>query len=570
MAVREEGQTVARVGVQRDVRRDAQRTAPADAPTAVQTAVLRAAAPASRGEVTVSESPISSSAAAIVQRSLETVAKRPGLPRQFVHVLQVTVVGLRKSQLPRMAAALAYRTIFGLIPVLVIGVIVLAAFSNESEVRSLLHKTLSFAGLDQVSLGAHAADDESAFFQGDPGSAEATAGSSGPLGVEEWITGIIDRGRKLNFGAVGAIGALTLIYAALSMLVEIEKAFNQIYNAPEGRSWARRVTQYWTLMTLGVIFLVLSFTIQEQTLEFVKKGASMGFLSNASQVILTVGQFVATAIISTLALLIIYAVIPNTRVQFVPALMGALFAAILWETGKRGFSEYIRFSAGYSKLYGSIAIVPLFMLWIYVTWMIILLGLQISHSLQLYRVATANGINEGVLQTLGLVKDTRQVRRTRIVDPATILGVLQGVAARFAKGKSADASRIAAEAGIDESVVAEMLDSLAGAGILHRITDADREGGYTLAKPPESIPLADAIAVGESLVAAERGLLSPVLQDLSRQRCLLLNNRTLADILPTRLAAAFPVTLPTATADPVNATPATATATPPAPQAEPA
>ena len=349
------------------------------------------------------------------------------------------------------------------------------------------------------------------------------------------------------------------------MLVEIEKAFNQIYNAPEGRSWARRVTQYWTLMTLGVIFLVLSFTIQEQTLEFVKKGASMGILSSASQVILTVGQFVATAAISTLALLIIYAVIPNTRVHFVPALMGALFAAILWETGKRGFSEYIRFSAGYSKLYGSIAIVPLFMLWIYVTWMIVLLGLQISHSLQLYRVATANGINESVLQTLGLVKDTRQTRRTRIVDPATILGVLQSVANRFNKGKSADASRIAAEAGIDESVVAEMLDSLAGAGILHRITDADREGGYTLAKPPESIALADAITVGESLVAAERGLLSPVLEDLSRQRCLMLGGRTLADILPNRASPVIPAPAPQNVAQappsvapaPMNVAPAT-------------
>ncbi|MDI1290778.1 MAG: YhjD/YihY/BrkB family envelope integrity protein, partial [bacterium] len=173
-------------------------------------------------------------AAAFVQRSLETVANRPGLPRQFVHVLQVTIVGLRKSQLPRMAAALAYRTIFGLIPVLVIGVIVLAAFSSENEVRTLLHKTISFAGLDQVSLDRPPAQDESAFFDRGPASTDAAAASSGPLGVEDWITGVIDRGRKLNFGAVGAIGALTLIYAALSMLVEIEKAFNQIYNAPEG------------------------------------------------------------------------------------------------------------------------------------------------------------------------------------------------------------------------------------------------------------------------------------------------------------------------------------------------
>lgn len=461
-------------------------------------------------------------AADFLQRSLERVGRRPGLPRQFVHVLQVTFVGLRKSQLPRMSAALAYRTIFGLIPVLVIGVIVLAAFSSEDEVRTFLHKTLSFAGLDKVSFEDGEITDEAAFFAQPPG----------PVGVEGWITGIIDRGRTLNFGAVGAVGALTLIYAALSMLVEIEKSFNQIYNAPEGRSWARRVTQYWTLMTLGVIFLVLSFAIQEKTLDFVKRGASLGFLSDASQIILTVGQFVATAAISTLALFIIYTVIPNTRVRFVPALVGALFAAIAWETGKRGFSEYIRFSAGYSKLYGSIALIPLFLLWIYVTWMIVLLGLQIAHSLQLYRVATAKGIDDSVLQTLGLVKDTRPARRTRIVDSAVILGVMQGVSEKFAKGKSVDASRIAVDVGLDETVAAEMLDSLAGAGFLHRVTDADREGSYTLSRPPEAIPLGDIIAVGESLVAAEHGMLSPVIADLARQRNLWLVGRTLADIVP--------------------------------------
>ena len=473
---------------------------------------------------------VTNPAAAIVQRSLNAVGRRPGLPRQFVHVLQVTVVGLRKSQLPRMAAALAYRTIFGLIPVLVISMVVLAAFSTEEEVRSLLHKTLAFAGLDKVSV-APMTPDESVFFS-DPGKEAVSSIEPAPAGVEEWITGIIERGQSLNFGAVGAIGALTLIYAALSMLVEIEKAFNQIYNAPEGRSWARRVTQYWTLITLGLLFLVLSFTIQEKSLEFVKRGASLGFLSNASQIILTIGQFVATAAISTVALLILYTSIPNTRVRFVPALAGAMFAAVLWESSKWGFSEYLRFSAGYSRLYGSIALIPLFLLWIYVTWMIVLFGLQIAHSLQLYRLATVNGINDAVLQTLGLAKDTRPARRTRIVDPAMILGVMQGVAERFAKGKSADASKIAVSCGIDETVVAEMLDSLAGAGILHRVTDSDREGGYTLARPPEAIALADIVAIGEALVAAERGLLSPVVEDLSRQRLTFLVGRTLADVLP--------------------------------------
>jgi len=503
--------------------------------------------------------PTPNMAAAFVQRFLERFGKRPGLPRQFVHVLQVTFVGLRKSQLPRMAAALAYRTIFGLIPVLVIGVVVLAAFSSEEEVRSLLHKTLSFAGLDKVSFDEPQAADESAFFADGPDDPEVRVIAQQPVGVEGWITDIIDRGRKFNFGAVGIIGALTLIYAALSMLVEIEKSFNEIYNAPEGRSWARRVTQYWTLLTLGVLFLVLSFTIQEKTLGFVARGASLGFLSNASQIILTVGQFVATAAISTLALFIIYTVIPNTRVRLIPALVGSLFAAIAWETGKRGFTEYIRFSTGYSKIYGSIALIPLFLLWVYVTWMIILLGLQIAHSLQLYRVATAKGIDDSVLQTLGLVKDTRPARRTRIVDPAVILGVMQGVAERFIKGKPVDASRIAVDAGIDETVAAEMLDSLAGVGLIHRVTDSDREIGYTLSRPPEGIALSEIVAVGESLVAAERGLLSPVIEDISRQRNLFLTGRTLADLLkkPETPAVALIPPAPPLT-DPPGATAATA------------
>jgi membrane protein len=223
---------------------------------------------------------------------------------------------------------------------------------------------------------------------------------------------------------------------------------------------------------------------------------------------------------------------PNTNVQILPAAIGAVLAGVMWESGKWGFRAYIEFSTGYAKLYGSIGLVPLFLMWIYLTWLIVLLGLQIAHSLQIYRVATSKGINDVVLRTLGIIEDPLPQGRIRIVDPASILLVAATIARRFYRGESSTSADVAEDSGIDETVIVEMMEVLAAQGCLHRIAQDGEEGAFVLAKPPESIQLADVLALGERMASHERGPSLEMLGELTHVRKALVGDRTLAELVP--------------------------------------
>jgi hypothetical protein len=196
-------------------------------------------------------------------------------------------------EIARMAAALSYRTIFGLIPALVLGLVVLGAFSSDGDVADLMHRLLRFTGISQIAL--EGSSSEAAYLMAEaawrdwarwffaeiarpegpgqmawvstaddrPGSmASALAGGAAGR-VDVWIAELVQNVRRIPLGTIGFVGLATLIYAAISMMVEIEKCFNQIYHAPEGRPWIRRVTQYWTLLTLGSLLLFASFYVGE-------------------------------------------------------------------------------------------------------------------------------------------------------------------------------------------------------------------------------------------------------------------------------------------------------------------
>ncbi|MBK9188241.1 MAG: YihY/virulence factor BrkB family protein [Phycisphaerales bacterium] len=476
----------------------------------------------------------------LIERSVQKAAQRPGLLRRFVHVGQVAWAGMQRNQLTRMAAALSYRTIFGLIPMLVVSLVLLTAYSSQDTRKDMVYKVLDFAGLSVIAVPEAAAGDAALV----PGmniyapmvaahasaAEQAAAAPAKRQRLDDWIASLLDRVSAFRFGTVSLIGFLTLFYAALSMMVEVEHSFNQIYNAPEGRSWVRRLTQYWTMLTLGMIFLVASFTVTASIRVWVEQaidGKTAGVPFAGPLMV----SLVTAMPISTLMFLIVYSVIPNTRVQFGPALTGALFAGILWELAKNGFAAYVSFSAGYAQLYGTIALIPLFLLWVYVTWLITLAGLQLAAAVQSYRLASAQGLTQAFLATLGLAEDVAPARRLRVVDTGSILVVAMAVAERFAKGKTSGHADIAAETGADELVVSDMLERLAGAGILLRVSDAEQEGTYTLARPPAQIEAVKVLELAHAPGGTDRLSSMPVMCELTKARSAALAGKSLADLL---------------------------------------
>jgi membrane protein len=501
-----------------------------------------------------------------------------GVIRHLWQVAQVAFVGLRRTQLTRMAAALAFRTIFGIIPVLVISLVVLAAYASEQQVKDAVTKMLEFAGIKQIVVGGgeSAAGSVSIPFLGNGGLGGSvmgggpTTGSKTPLDsgiqlfgsgpvlpqmsgettsakaeirLDEWITERVQYVRSLPLGKMGVVGVLLLVYAAVGMLVEIEKSFNQIFNAPEGRSFVRRFMQYWTLISFGGLLLLVTLFVAEGVNNQIGNLTTGIVSGGATQaVLLTFISRIITVVISTGLLLLIFMTVPNTRVQFTPALIGAFFSASLWELGKWGFTSYLKYSVGYTRLYGVLAVIPLFMLWIYVTWLITLLGVQVAAAIQTYRLAFKSGLTHALFVTLGLIDENLPAsKKIHIVDPASILVVLGAVAQKFVTGESIDRARIAEVTRLDEEAVDEMLKRLTGAGLVHQVLNPQGEptgvGGaaFTLAKPAEAIDALDVLQLSDDLNAADRGEgaapAPALLAAINQARQSAFAGRTLADVM---------------------------------------
>lgn len=506
----------------------------------------------------------------------------PGPLRALFHVLHLLLVGIHRTHLTRMAAAMAYRTMFGLIPAIVIVAVGLASFTSEKTQRDVIKQMLGYAGLNTLKfeLPAIAAQNQAERdFVGPPAPANGSTGqdpepggtstgatptttptasdpSAGPSGeaartaetLDKWINDraieIAGKIKQIPVGPIGVIAILALVYAAISMLVEVEQAFNDIYNAPEGRSWVRRIVQYWTLLTLGPILLIASFSMTVYFKGSAETIAGIGGESFRATLLAILG-FLGTAFVSTVLLFVIYTTVPNTRVQIAPAFLGAVVAGVLWETGKQGFTKYVEFatragpSTNYGNLYGALAILPLFLIWVYVSWLIVLFGLQLAYSMQTYRQATARGLTRSVLATLGLIESVHASGRPKLVDPSAIVSVLACVAGRFRLGEPSDHNQVAQCIGIDEQAVGEMLEKLTTAGLLVRVVGGpERLSTYSLAKPPESIPAQDVLLLGEDLAGPKppADAPPPVIGLVDRARREALEGKSIADLVPPNAA----------------------------------
>lgn len=408
---------------------------------------------------------------------------------ETIRVLRIGVRSLYRSRLPQMAAALAFRTLFALIPMLVISVAAIGAFAEPEDVRDILNQTFDQLGFTDIRVTDPAtvqplgpapddsetpppADDlDDLVVETTDSPADEASKDETVVRLEELLTQLIEQILRIPFGAIGAVGVLTLIYASISMLIEIERAFNNVYRAQVGKSWGKRIIQYWAIITLVPILLFAAFYASEQF-----RGLGVGIA----------GSVVSVAI-TALLLLLAYQIIPNTRVHVRTGIVGALVAAILWELAKWGFRQYLGYSVSYAKLYGSMALLPLFMLWVYLTWLIILFGLQVAYGLQHYEAAK---------------RIEEEDAEARLTDPAAVLGVLAVIAERFRRGKTTGPDLIADELHLPADVIDTMLGKLTRAGVVLPV-DGPLDN-YALARPAEQIALEDLmVAMGEITDSAQ-------------------------------------------------------------------
>ena len=185
---------------------------------------------------------------------------------------------------------------------------------------------------------------------------------------------MIDFITRINVGVLGFMGLLVLIHVSVSMLSKIETAFNHIWRVSQPRSLARRAGDYLSVIVLGPLLMFSAFGLT----------ASMPGAATVRKLIayepLGTLFFVAGKLLSVLlviaAFTFVYLYIPNTRVPWRAALLGGTVGALAWKLAGLLFAHFVATSASYHAIYSSLVIVILFMIWLDLSWLILLLGGQ--------------------------------------------------------------------------------------------------------------------------------------------------------------------------------------------------
>lgn len=198
--------------------------------------------------------------------------------------------------------------------------------------------------------------------------------SSGQV-VQNYLLNFANQASRLSL-----FGIIFLIITSLLLMFNIERALNQIWRVRAARRATAKFLLYWAVLSLAPVLMGVSFAVSSYLITLPLWSATVGFLGINQGWLLSLAPFVLTTITFTL----LYVVVPNCRVVFWHGLVGAFIAAVLFEIAKDSFGLYFQFFGNYHLIYGAFAAIPLFFLWVYLVWNIVLLGAEISHAFSAY------------------------------------------------------------------------------------------------------------------------------------------------------------------------------------------
>ena len=269
---------------------------------------------------------------------------------------------LRTNMAFTQAAALAYHTIFGIVPLAIVMLMVFQMFPAYRElgdkVRSFAYEQLNLSAIQYPAGQAAPAEDKA-----DPDTIVVTQK------IDEVVEQYLSR---VNTGAITIVGVVLVIWAAIGLLTTIERTFNNIWHVNVGRGFMQRIVYYSWILMFGPILLMVGIFISTEYL--LRGGIHVGFLSYLRPVF--------PLVVSVGLLFFMYSMLPNTKVNTLPALWGAVVATLLWMAIKFGFRLYLSEVVMFQAVYGILGIIPLTVFWIYLMWIIVLFGLQLTYATQ--------------------------------------------------------------------------------------------------------------------------------------------------------------------------------------------
>jgi membrane protein len=185
---------------------------------------------------------------------------------------------------------------------------------------------------------------------------------------------------NIKVGVLGSLGVALLFYTVMSMIQKVETSFNFIWRVETSRGLGQRIGEYLSMLLVGplAVVLALGMTASVMNSEYVARLTQVEPLGLAFYVI---GRLVPYAVIVGL-FTFMYSFIPNTRVRLRAAFAGGLLAGVMWQSAGLGFASFVASSPNYNAIYAGFAIVILLLIWLYVAWLILLIGCQLAYYVQ--------------------------------------------------------------------------------------------------------------------------------------------------------------------------------------------
>jgi len=183
---------------------------------------------------------------------------------------------------------------------------------------------------------------------------------------------------NINISKLGTVGMIIFIFTSLPLFLEVDEAINTLWGKTDTRALWIKFTMFWSLTTLGPVALVIIFSAMSFLERFFPE---LSILLKSIKVLMTC--------LILLVLFLIYKLVPNTKVNNRPAFIGSFVSSVLWVVSYLFYQQYMKYTTYSFNIYGSLGAVPVFLLWIYINWLILLLGVQITRQAQ-YPSLTGN------------------------------------------------------------------------------------------------------------------------------------------------------------------------------------
>ncbi|HEX7113595.1 MAG TPA: YihY/virulence factor BrkB family protein [Steroidobacter sp.] len=296
-----------------------------------------------------------------------------------------------------------------------------------------------------------------------------------PLGERayELTARIMDFVENVQGGVLGSLGLAFLLYNVISMVQKVEESFNFVWRVEQPRSLARRFSEYLSVMLVGPALIVaaLGLIAAFANTSFMRAIASQEPFGTALVVLGRLTPYLLVSGVFTF----LYGFVPNTRVRFRAALIGGVFAGLLWAASGKIFTSFVAGATNTMVIYAGFAIMIVALIWVYVSWLILLLGVQLS-----FYVQNPQYLRPG----------RREIHLNPSLRERVALSIMYLIVSDYRHGKHRwTTAKLADHLGVPSAALGPIVNALERAGLLLLAEDES----WAPARDPQSIELIDVL-----------------------------------------------------------------------------